>query len=93
MKPIYITVAGTPVVHLMNNEAEVFRVTIRAAAGQTVEAALEDVQNKDTAPNSPGPTWFALTPSVTPNVYQLEFPVRLFRFTGPGVATILQQGH
>lgn len=94
MVPQYYTVvAGTPKVVLMNNNNHVFNVTIRVAAGQTVEAALEDILDAKVAPLSPGPIWFALTAApLGANLFVITNPVRLIRITGAGVATVLQQG-
>jgi hypothetical protein len=93
MKPQYIVVAGTPKVVLLDTNRHVFNTTIRLAAGQTIEGALEDVADPVTAPNSPGPVWGALTPSTLgANLYVLVNPIRLLRITGPGTATVLQQG-
>lgn len=94
MKPQYVTVVATPIVVPMDNNRGVFNVTIRCAAGQTVDATLEDVQNVDTAPNAPAAqVWFAVVvDAVTANVYKIGYPVRQIRITGAGQATVLQQG-
>jgi hypothetical protein len=94
MLPQYYTVvAGTPKIVLMNNNCHVFNVTIRGAAGQVIEAALEDPTDPVINPKSPGPVWFALTASpLGANLYALVNPVRLIRITGAGTATVLQQG-
>jgi hypothetical protein len=94
MLPQYYTVVGgTPKIVLMNNNCHVFNVMIRCAAGQTVEAALEDPIDGVVNPKSPGPVWFAVTVSpLGANLYALVNPVRLIRITGAGVATVLQQG-
>ena len=94
MKPQYITVAGTPVAVVLDNNCAVFNVTIRVIAGQTVDATLEDVKS-DIAPTAPATQiWAALTPSpLGSNLFTLVNPVRQIRITGAGVATVLQQGN
>lgn len=94
MKPQYITVAGTPVVVVMDNNCVEFDVTIRIAAGQTVEATLDDPLS-DIAPTAPAvQVWFPLTASpLGATIFVITAPVRQIRITGAGQATVLQQGN
>ena len=99
MKPSYITLVGTtPVITTLNNNNEHFNVSVRLAAGVTLEAALEDpapviAPTLSENQGSPGPTWLA-TPAAVNGIVNLTYPVRLLRFTPTtgGVCTILQQG-
>jgi hypothetical protein len=94
MKPQYLTVAGTPVAVPLDNNVVEFDVTIRCAAGQTVDATLDDPKDPIFAPGAPAAqVWFPLTASpLGATIFTLTNPVRQVRITGAGQTTILQQG-
>lgn len=102
MQPRYIVTTGTtPVIEHLDTNVVVFCVAIKAAAGQTVEVAVEDPDDF-VAPNSytdrvapAGLTvgWTA-APAAVDGVITLTSPrsaVRITPTTG-GTAIILQQG-
>jgi hypothetical protein len=95
MKPQYITVGGTPVIVPLDNNCGVFNVTVRTTAGQTVEGTLEDPKNPDTAPTAPAAQVWATLPAAPLGAtwFVLTNPIRQLRITGPGQATVLQQGN
>ena len=96
MRPISVNVTAGPIVVPLNNNNQVFNVSIRTAGATTLEVCLE--RPDDSVPGSayelpvgPAPTWFA-APAAVGGLTTLTSPVAAVRLTGVGTATILQQG-
>lgn len=85
MHPLYLNVAAdTPKVVLLENNTAVFDFSLRLAAGQTAEGALEDEDHS--------PVWFPLPAPDASGVIRQRDPTRLLRITGEGIATLVWSG-
>ncbi len=97
MRPIYVNVTAGPIVVPLNNNCNVFNVSVSTTGATTIEVCLANPQDS-VASNAyvtaigPAPVWIAAPTAESNGVTNLTYPVAAIRFTGIGTGIVLQQG-